>query len=146
MNAILFVFLIGGLVLYRQTIRHAARFATVSGKGYKPAQAELGAWRGLAVGVGLALYFVLAVLLPFVALLWASVIPYFAGFSLQMLHRASFSAYRNFLASPRLREAVINSGLFAVATAPASSLFSFLSAWIVSVRSCADAWLSIFSV
>ncbi len=36
MNTVLFVFLIGGLVLYRRTIRQAARFATISGKGYKP--------------------------------------------------------------------------------------------------------------
>ena len=42
MNAILFVLLIGGLVLYRRTIRQAARFATISGKGYKPAQDQ--AW------------------------------------------------------------------------------------------------------
>ena len=86
MNAMLFVLLIGGLVLYRRTIRQAARFATISGKGYKPAQIRLGRWRGAAVGF-VGLYFVLAVLLPFVALLWASLIPYFAGFSLAMLQR-----------------------------------------------------------
>ncbi|HWE06115.1 MAG TPA: ABC transporter permease subunit, partial [Rhizomicrobium sp.] len=92
MNTVLFIFLIAGLVFYRRTIRHAARFATVSGKGYRPARARLGALRGLAVAL-VFLYFVLAILLPFVALLWASLIPYFAGFSLHMLQRASFSAY-----------------------------------------------------
>lgn len=139
MNAILFVFLIAGLVFYRQTIRHVARFATVSGKGYKPAQARLGQLRGLATALVL-LYFVLAILLPFVALLWASVIPYFAGFSLQMLQRASFSAYATLFASPRLREAVVNSGLIAAATATSLIVLSFLSAWIVLRSKLRHAW------
>ncbi len=130
MNAVLFVFLIGCLVLYRRTLRQAARFATISGKGYKPAQAKLGAWRGVTVGF-VALYFLLAVLLPFVALLWASLIPYFAGFSLDMLHRASFAAYRDLLSSPKLREAGINAVFISVAAAGSLVLLSFVTAWIV---------------
>ncbi len=140
MNTVLFVFLIAGLVFYRRTIRHAARFATVSGKGYKPIEARLGALRGLGAALVL-LYFVLAILLPFVALLWASVIPYFAGFSLHMLQRASFSAYVNLFSSPRLREAVINSGLIAIATATSLIAISFLSAWIVLRSKLRHAWL-----
>ena len=140
MNTVLFAFLIAGLIFYRRTIRHAARFATVSGKGYKPAQVPLGAWRGAAVALVL-LYFVFAVLLPFVALLWASVIPYFAGFSLHMLQRASLSAYANLVANSRLREAVINSALIAAATAAGLIVISFLSAWIVLRSKLRRAWL-----
>ena len=140
MNALLFVFLIVGLVFYRRTIRHAARFATISGKGYRPAQARLGALRGLAVAL-VSLYFVLAILLPFVALLWASLIPYFAGFSLHMLQRVSFSAYASLFASSRLREAVINSALIAVAAAASLVILSFLSAWIVLRSKLRRAWL-----
>ncbi len=139
MNTVLFVFLIAGLVFYRRTIRHAARFATVSGKGYRPARVRLGALRGLAAAL-VFLYFVLAILLPFVALLWASLIPYFAGFSLHMLQRASFSAYANLFASPRLREAVVNSGLIAVAAAASLIVLSFLSAWIVLRSKLRRAW------
>lgn len=140
MNTLLFAFLIAGLVFYRRTIRNAARFATISGKGYKPAQVPLGALRGAAVTLVL-LYFVLAVLLPFVALLWASVIPYFAGFSLHMLQRASFAAYANLIANSRLRDAVINSALIAAATAASLIVLSFLSAWIVLRSKLRRAWL-----
>ena len=140
MNTVLFVFLIAGLVFYRRTIRHAARFATVSGKGYRPARVRLGALRGLAAAL-VFLYFVLAILLPFVALLWASLIPYFAGFSLHMLQRASFSAYVNLFASPRLREAVVNSGLIAVAASASLIVLSFLSAWIVLRSKLRRAWI-----
>lgn len=140
MNAVLFVFLIAALVFYRRTIRHAPRFAIVSGKGYKPAQARLGAWRGAAAALVL-LYLTLAVLLPFVALLWASVVPYFAGFSLPMLHRASFAAYANLIASPRLREAMVNSALIAAATAVSLVVLSLLLAWIVLRSKLRGAWL-----
>lgn len=140
MNAVLFVFLIAGLVFYRRTIRHAARFAMVSGKGYRPAQARLGAWRGAAAALVL-LYFVLAVLLPFVALLWASVTPYFAGFSPHMLQRVSFAAYANLLASPRLHEAMVNSAVIAAATAASLIVLSLLSAWIVLRSNLRRAWL-----
>ena len=140
MNAVLFVFLIAALVFYRRTIRHAPRFAIVSGKGYKPAQARLGAWRGAAAALVL-LYLALAVLLPFVALLWASVVPYFAGFSLEMLHRASFAAYANLIASPRLREAMVNSALIAAVTAVSLVVLSLLLAWIVLRSKLRGAWL-----
>lgn len=140
MNAVLLVPLIGGLVLYRRTIRRAARFATISGKGYKPAQARLGRWRGAAVGL-VGLYFLLAVLLPFVALLWASLIPYFAGFSLAMLHRASFAAYADLFARPQLREAATNTGLISVTVAAGLVLLSLATSWIVLRAKLRHAWV-----
>jgi iron(III) transport system permease protein len=130
MNAILFVLLIAGLLLYRRTIRQSARFATISGKGYRPAQIKLGAWRAAAVGF-VWLYFLLAVLLPFIALVWASVIPYFAGFSLGMLRRASMTAYSDLFSSAQLRVAGINTVLIAVTTAAGLVLLSLATAWIV---------------
>jgi iron(III) transport system permease protein len=140
MNSILFVLLIGGLVLYRRTIRVAARFATISGKGYKPAQVRLGRWRGVAVGF-VGLYFMFAVLLPFIALLWASLIPYFAGFSLTMLQRASFAAYADLFASPRLREAGTNAVLISVTAAGGLLMLSLATAWIVLRSKLRRAWM-----
>jgi iron(III) transport system permease protein len=140
MNTVLFVFLIGGLVLYRSTIRQTARFATISGKGYKPARVRLGRWRSVtACSVGL--YFLLAVLLPFLALFWASVIPYFAGFSLQMLHRASFAAYADLLASPKLRQAGANAMIISAAAAGSLVILSLATAWIVLRSRVRHAWL-----
>jgi iron(III) transport system permease protein len=130
MNAILFALLFAGLALYRRTIRQSARFATVSGKGYRPARIELGGWRAAAVGF-VWLYFLLAVLLPFIALAWASVIPYFAGFSVGMLRRISMTAYSDLLASPQARSAGSNAVLIAVMTAAGLVLLSLATAWIV---------------
>jgi iron(III) transport system permease protein len=140
MNAILLVPLIGGLILYRRTVREAARFATVSGKGYRPAQVKLGGWRGAALGLVL-LYFALAVLLPFIALVWASVIPYFAGFSLAMLRRASTAAYADLFASAQLRLAGANAVLVAVTTASVLVLLAIAAAWIALRSKVRYAWL-----
>jgi iron(III) transport system permease protein len=138
-NTMLFVVLIGGLILYRRTIRQASRFATITGKGYKPAQVKLGRWRGLAVGF-VGFYFFLAVLLPFIALLWASLIPYFAGFSLAMLQRASFAAYADLLGSPRLREAGVNAVLVSVTAAGSLVLLALVTSWIVLRSKLRNAW------
>jgi iron(III) transport system permease protein len=140
MNTILFVLLIGGLILYRRTIRVAARFATISGKGYKPAQVRLGRWRA-AAACFVGLYFLLAVLLPFIALLWASLIPYFAGFSLAMLQRASFAAYADLFVSPRLGEAATNAVLISITAAGSLVLLSLATSWIVLRSKLRRAWM-----
>ena len=139
MNAILFVLLIAGLAVYRRTIRQSARFATISGKGYRPARIKLGGWRAAAIGF-VWLYFLLAVLLPFIALAWASVIPYFAGFSLGMLRRISMTAYSDLFASPQARVATTNAVLIAVTAAAGLVLLSLATAWIVLRSKLRLAW------
>jgi iron(III) transport system permease protein len=118
----------------------AARFATITGKGYKPAQIRLGRWRNVAVGF-VALYFFLAVLLPFVALVWASVIPYFAGFSMEILHRTSFVAYADLFASPKLRQAALNSVLISITAAGGLLLLSLVTSWIVLRSKLRRVWV-----
>ena len=139
-NTMYFLVLIAGLVLYRRTTRQSTRFATITGKGYRPARVALGKWRKFAAGLA-AFYFVLAVVLPFLALMWASVIPYFAGFSLEMLQRASLKAYVDLLASPRLQEAALNSALVAVFVTAALLVLSLLTAWTVLRSKLRQVWL-----
>ena len=140
MNAILFVLLVGGLVLYRRTVRQSARFATISGKGYRPARVKLGGWRNAALGF-VVVYFLLAVLLPFIALVWASVIPYFSGFSLAMLQRASLVAYSDLFASTQLRLATLNAVLIALTAAAVLLALALAAAWIALRSKLRHAWL-----
>ena len=81
MNSILFVLLIGGLVLYRRTIRRGRAFRDHQRQGIQAGASQTGPLAQRAAVAFVGLYFLLAVLLPFVALLWASLIPYFAGFA-----------------------------------------------------------------
>ncbi len=116
MNTMLFVLLIGGLVLYRRTIRAGRALRHDHRQGIQAGASQAWPLAGVAAGF-VGFYFLLAVLLPFIALLWASVIPYFAGFSLAMLQRASFAAYADLFGSPRLREAGTNAVLVSVTAA-----------------------------
>ena len=62
-------------VVYRRATRHADRRASVSGKGFRPAQLSLGRWRWPAV-IGVAIFLIPTTVFPLIALLWAAVTPY----------------------------------------------------------------------
>src|ERR1044072_1755033 len=67
-----------GVWLYTRSTRESKRFQTVTGKAFRPRQFDLGPWRCVGFGF-LTPYFVLVVLLPFLILLWASFLPFFAA-------------------------------------------------------------------
>jgi iron(III) transport system permease protein len=51
------------IYLYQKSTRHSERFATVTGKGYRPRLMDLGMWKYVALFF-FVLYFCLAVLFP----------------------------------------------------------------------------------
>ncbi|MFI4906457.1 MAG: ABC transporter permease, partial [Steroidobacterales bacterium] len=60
-----------GIYLQSRLSRQGARFATVTGKGFRPRTIDLGGWRYATAGFFI-LYFVVIVLLPFLVLVWSS--------------------------------------------------------------------------
>src|SRR3990172_6816862 len=67
----------GGVWLYTRVTKEGKKFQTVTGKAFRPRQFDLGAWRWLGFGF-LMSYFLFVVLMPFLVLLWASFLPFFA--------------------------------------------------------------------
>ncbi len=133
LNSTLFVLLAVGLWIYYRATQQSERFATISGKGYKATRFRLGRWRPVAAGF-VTLYFLLAVVLPFLALLWTSLVPYFAGFQTKLLGELSFKAYETLLGQPRIWEGVINSTVIAIVSALATTVLALFVAWTI-VRS-----------
>jgi iron(III) transport system permease protein len=133
LNSSLFVLLAVGLYIYYRATQQSERFATISGKGYKAARFRLGRWRPVAAGF-VGLYFLLAVILPFLALLWTSLVPYFAGFQTKLLAQLSFKSYATLLGQPRIWEGVVNSSVIAVVAAVATTVLALFVAWTI-VRS-----------
>jgi iron(III) transport system permease protein len=133
LNSSLFVLLAVGLYIYYRATQQSERFATISGKGYKAARFRLGRWRPVAAAF-VALYFLLAVVLPFLALLWTSLVPYFAGFQTKLLGELSFKSYATLLGRPRIWEGVVNSSVIAVVAAVATTVLALFVAWTI-VRS-----------
>src|SRR5437870_10586910 len=81
-----------GLVLHRRATRHAERYATVTGKGYRPRRLQLGRFRYVALGA-LGLYAFLAVVLPFLVLIYASLVRVYSVPSLESLRELTLSNY-----------------------------------------------------
>ena len=77
---------------YQRLTAHQERFTTITGKGYRPRQINLGAWTAPASALCLV-YVALAVVLPFLMLLWTSLQPFYAVPSADSLARVSFGRH-----------------------------------------------------
>jgi iron(III) transport system permease protein len=119
--------------LYHRLTAHQERFATVTGKGYRPRQIDLRAWKVPAIAL-CALYIFVAVLLPFLVLLWTSVQPFYAVPSADSLGRAGLDAYRNVWRDAGVLRALWNTTVLALVTAGATVCLSLLVSWFVVRR------------
>src|SRR5207249_518827 len=107
-----------GVLVYHRFTRQAARFATITGKGYRPRVLDLGRWRYAACGSAL-LIFAVTVALPVFILLWVSLTPYYGVPSWELLQRATLDAYRYVLHYPMALRAFTNSLSLAAGSATA---------------------------
>jgi iron(III) transport system permease protein len=115
---------------YHRLTGHQERFATVTGKGYRPRRIELRRWKLPALGLSL-LYIFVSVLLPFFILLWTSFQPFYAVPSAESLSRASLDGYRNVWTDASIARALWNTLGLTVVTAIATLLLSVLVSWFV---------------
>jgi len=129
-----------GIYLQSRLAGHGARFATVTGKGFRPRTIDLGGWRYLTAAVSI-LYFVVIVLLPFLVLVWSSLQRFYSAPSWAALQRITFASYRSVLDYPGFLDIVRNSVLLAFASATIVVLLSAVMSWIVVRSNVAGRWL-----
>lgn len=127
--------------IYQRLTAHQERFATITGKGYRPRRIDLGAWTAPAAGLCI-LYVAVAVLLPFLMLLWTSVQPFYATPSADSLARASFEGYWKIWQDGSVKRALWNTTVLALATSAATILLALLVSWFVVRRGKAADGLS----
>jgi iron(III) transport system permease protein len=116
------------------------RYATMTGKGFRPRLIDLGRWRYLTVGIFLA-YFLLIVVLPFAVLLWSSLQKFYSVPSMEALQRLTLEPYRTILGYPSLWRSVWNSLLLSVSTATLIMLVTSVICWIVVKTKVRGRWL-----
>jgi iron(III) transport system permease protein len=119
-----------GIAFQSRLTRQSARFATVTGKGYRPRPIDLGRWRYLTATLFITYLFVVVVL-PFLVLLWSSLQQYFAAPSLAALKNLSLNAYRTVLSQDNFGTVVWNSLVLALGSATIIMLVTAVIAWIV---------------
>jgi iron(III) transport system permease protein len=118
------------IYLYQRSTRRSERFATVTGKGYRPRLMDLGMWKYVALFF-FVLYFCLAVLFPILIMFWASLIPFYQAPSFEALSVVSFSSYRDLLGDAEVAKAVRNTAWLMVESAGVTTLLATTIAWVV---------------
>jgi iron(III) transport system permease protein len=111
-------------------VRRGGRYATVTGKGFRPRPIDLGRWRFVTAGVFIV-YFLLIVGLPFLVLLWSSFQKFYSVPSAAALHNLTFDAYRFIFTYPNIGRSVWNSLLLSFGSATVVMLLASVICWIV---------------
>lgn len=139
-GVILLLLCIFGVYMYRRVTRNGDAFATITGKGYKPTEIELGVWRW-PVFIAVMLMFLASLGLPLFTLLWQSMFANVTPPRLDAIGDMSFANYDVILHYPIFLGAVKNSLLLGAMTATLVVGFTFLMAWIAHRASTRHGWL-----
>jgi iron(III) transport system permease protein len=126
-------FLMAAALIYfyqRVTIQQAERFATVTGKGYRPRVIQLGQWKYAAL-VLLLSYFFLAVVFPLGVLIWTSLLPYYQLPSSELISQLTWSNYWVIFTSSGILRSVWNTGVITFVTATTTVCLAFGVSWLV---------------
>jgi iron(III) transport system permease protein len=126
------VMLAVGLVLayfYVRLVQHGKKYTVITGRGYRPREIALGRWKWAALAF-VALYLSMEVFIPFLVLLWASLLPHLQLPTAAAFAEMSFKNYRSIFeyvgALPFINTAIL---MFAVPTA--TMIVSVLVSWVV---------------
>jgi iron(III) transport system permease protein len=138
-SVVLMVVVVILLSLHRRLLRHAARYQTITGKGYRPRVIRLGRWRYLTATV-LGIFFLALLVIPVAMIVLASALPFYDGVRFDVFSRLTLDNYRLVANSPSFREAIFNTIVMGAATATAVCLLTAGGAWL-SVRRYKGGWL-----
>lgn len=118
------------LYFYLRLLTQARHYVAITGKAYRPRDMDLGNLQWLGFGF-IGLYLMLAVVLPLLVLLWASVLPYLQMPSAQALSKVSLVNYRDLLAAMGGMSIIWNTAVLVATVALLVLFFSLMVSWVV---------------
>ncbi len=139
-SVLLMVVVAGTLYLYFRVTREGDRFQTITGKGYRPALIRLGGWRYLAA-TGLLAYFLVLLVLPFLIILWASVLPFYMQPSIEALGKFTAKNYVTALHFPKITDSIKNSILLGLGSASVVMVLTLFASWVLVRTKMRGRWL-----
>ena len=128
------------LYFYFRITREGDRFHTVTGKGYRPKLINLGRWRYLTA-LALVFYSVVLLVLPFLIILWASLLPYYMQPSIEAMAKFTVKNYITALHFPKVTDAIKNSILLGLGSASAVMLLTLFASWLLVRTKMRGRWL-----
>jgi iron(III) transport system permease protein len=114
----------------RATLLQTERFATVTGKGYRPRVIDLGSWRYPALGM-VIFYFLLTVALPLGVLVWTSVLPSYQPPSADAFSQITWRQYQLIFETPLVFRTAWNTVVITLFAATFTVLLAFAVSWLV---------------
>jgi len=129
-----------GVYFVSRLSSRGSRYATVTGKAFRPRQIDLGAWRWLTAAI-FVVYFLLIVVLPFSVLLWSSLQRFYAVPSMEALGNLTLDPYRFMLSYPNLPGTIWNSVLLSFSSATIVMLVTSVICWIVVKTKIPGRWV-----
>ncbi len=137
------IFLLGALgvllYFYSQLSRHAHRYQTITGKGYRPRVIDLGRGRWIGTFLVVSILF-LVIGMPLLILLYASLQPFFGTMSFASFGRMTFANYTKVIGPGFFRETFVNTLILGTVTASLVVPLTALCAWL-AVRRRPGAWV-----
>jgi iron(III) transport system permease protein len=118
------------LLLYFRLIGHGERYQTITGKDFRPRRIDLGPWRYLTCAIALILVFLITGV-PFLMMLYASLLPFYQVPSAAAFASMSFDNYWTLFHNTKTIAPMINSTILGPATATAVVLVVALISYFV---------------
>ncbi|MBI1993073.1 MAG: iron ABC transporter permease [Deltaproteobacteria bacterium] len=138
-SILLMVLVALALIPYYALTRHTYKFATVTGKGFRPRRIDLRSWGWL--GGGLLLLLPLLQILPLSAMVWASLLPFVRQPSWEALGLISGNNYLTAFDDASIVASVINSLAVSSTAATFTVLLTLVASWLVIRTRIRSRWL-----
>ena len=129
-----------GIYFQSRLATHGNRYATMTGKGFRPRRIDLGRWRYLTAAIFIV-YFLLMVASPFFVLLWSSFQKFYTAPSFAAMANLTLDPYRFVFSHPTLVRSFWNSLLLCLGTATIIMLVTAVIAWMVVKTKIPGRWL-----
>jgi iron(III) transport system permease protein len=130
-----------GVFWHARLASRARRFQTVTGRAFRPRPVSLGIWRWPAT-IGILLYFVVAVVLPFLVLVYASTQLFYSPPSRRTLSHMTLGNYGEVIHhTPIVVTALKNTVILGLASATIVMLVAAVASWVVVRTTLPGRWL-----
>ena len=121
------------LYYYGRMTRNAEKFATITGKSFRPNKLALG-WMRYPAAAILVLNFLLLLVLPILILVWASLLPFYQTVRSSAFKLLTFENYARVFESDRYLYLLGNTFLIAIVTATVVMSLTAVAAWLTVRR------------
>jgi iron(III) transport system permease protein len=128
-GAIMLALGLGLAFLYVRLVKQGKKYTVITGRGYRPREIALGRWKWAAL-VFVFFYLAIEVFIPFLVLLWASVLPYLQLPSAEALSSLTLKHYIEIPTHVGIAP-FINTLILMFVVPTATMILSVLVSWVV---------------